>query len=188
MVVALVITCEVAFWVLLCAGLAVRYLLGWRRTGLALLLGEPVLELVLLAATAVDLHGGARPSWEHGLAAVYLGFTVAYGRSTVRWLDGHAAHRLAGSPRPPKPPRHGRARARYEGWVWLRTLLASAVACALLQLAAWYVGGGSTAAAPLRSWQWVCLRVAGVHGVIALSYLLWPKKPPAGSPVGREPR
>ncbi|MFE9427874.1 hypothetical protein ACFYNO_33520 [Kitasatospora sp. NPDC006697] len=184
MLIGLVVACEAAFWVLLAAGLAVRYLLGMRRTSVALLLGEPVLELVLLAVTAVDLQRGARPSWEHGLAAVYLGYTVAYGRSTLRWLDGHAAHRLAGAPPPPRPPRYGMARARHEGRLWLRSLLGGAVACGLLQLAAWYVGSGSPAAEPLHGWQLTALRAVGIHGVIALTYLLWPKKAPAGAGSG----
>ncbi|MDC2960904.1 hypothetical protein PO587_41410 [Streptomyces gilvifuscus] len=176
MVVTLIIVCEVGFWVLLALGLAVRYLLGWRRTGVALLLCEPVLELVLFAVTAIDLRNGAEPGWEHGLAALYIGYTVAYGHYTIRWLDGHAAHRLSGGPRPPKPPRYGLARARHEGGLWLRTLLAAAVACALLQGAIWYVGDGDTSS--LRSFQLVALRALGIHGVVALTYLIWPKKAP----------
>ncbi|MFE0463915.1 hypothetical protein ACFW1A_32135 [Kitasatospora sp. NPDC058965] len=181
MVVTLIIACEVAFWVLLVVGLAVRYLAGLRRTGVAILLCEPLLEVVLLVATALDLRNGARPGWEHGLAALYIGFTVAYGHATVRWLDGHAAHRLAGAPRPPKPPRYGMPRARHEGRLWLRTLLAGAVACGLLQLAVWYVGTGTPAADPLRLWQLSAARVVGIHGVIALTYVLWPKKAPGGA-------
>ncbi|CAM5536276.1 MULTISPECIES: hypothetical protein [Streptomyces] len=183
MIVALVVACEVGFWVLLALGLAARYLLKWRRTSVVLLLCEPVLELVLFAATAVDLRNGAEPGWEHGLAALYIGYTVAYGHYTIRWLDGHAAHRLAGAPRPPRPPRYGMARARHEGALWLRTLLAAAVALALLQAAVWYVGNGDTSS--LRSFQWVALRAAGVHGLIALTYLLWPKRP-KGEPEHRE--
>jgi hypothetical protein len=175
-IVALIIACEVGFWVLLAAGLAVRYLLKRRRTSVVLLLCEPVLELVLFVATAIDLKNGAEPSWEHGLAALYIGYTVAYGHYTIRWLDGHAAHRLAGAPRPPKPPRHGMARARHEGSLWLRTVLAAAVACGLLQGAIWYVGDGDTSS--LRAFQWVALRAAGIHGLVALTYLLWPKKAP----------
>ncbi|MGW2832129.1 hypothetical protein [Streptomyces sp. NPDC001286] len=177
MVVTLIIVCEVGFWVLLALGLAVRYLLGWRRTGVAILLCEPLLELVLFAVTAIDLRNGAEPGWEHGLAALYIGYTVAYGHYTIRWLDGHAAHRLSGGQRPPKPPRYGLARARHEGGLWLRTLLAAAVACALLQGAIWYVGDGDTSS--LRSFQLVALRALGIHGVVALTYLIWPKRAPA---------
>lgn len=181
MVVALIIACEVGFWVLLALGLGARYLLGRRRTSVFLLLCEPVLELVLFAVTAFDLKNGAEPGWEHGLAALYIGYTVAYGHYTIRWLDGHAAHRLAGGPPPPKPPRYGMPRARHEGRLWLRTLLGAAVACALLQGAVWYVGDGGDVSS-LRAFQWTALRVAGIHGLIALAYLIWPKKPPAGTP------
>ncbi|MET7595525.1 MULTISPECIES: hypothetical protein [unclassified Streptomyces] len=186
MVVGLIIACEAGFWVLLAAGLTARYLLGLRRTGLALLLCEPLLELVLFAVTAVDLRRGAEPGWEHGLAALYLGFTVAYGHRTVRWLDAHAAHRLAGGPPPPKPPRYGLARARHEGGLWLRTLVAAAVACALLQGAVAYVG--QEGAEPLRAWQAVALRAAGIHGLIALTYLVWPKRRPASALPARDPQ
>ncbi|TDT38388.1 hypothetical protein EV562_105406 [Streptomyces sp. BK208] len=190
MVVALIIACEVGFWVLLALGLGARYLLNWRRTGVFLLLCEPVLELVLFAVTAYDLKNGAEPGWEHGLAALYIGCTVAYGHRTIRWLDGHAAHRLAGGPPPVRPPRHGMPRARHEGALWLRTLLGAAVACALLQGAVWYVGGDGDVSS-LRSFQWTALRVTGIHGLIALTYPLWPKRAPAGGPqpvAGRRER
>ncbi|WP_282702453.1 hypothetical protein [Streptomyces sp. CC219B] len=178
MIVGLIIACEVGFWVLLALGLAVRYLLKWRRTSAALLLCEPVLELVLFVATAIDLKNGAEPGWEHGLAALYIGYTVAYGHYTIRWLDGHAAHRLAGAPKPAGPPRYGMPRARHEGRLWLRTVLAAAVACALLQGAVWYVGDDGDISS-LRSFQGAALRAAGIHGLVALAYLILPKKEPA---------
>nr|WP_203606479.1 hypothetical protein [Streptomyces sp. SID11385] len=158
-------------------GLALRYGARMPRTGLAVLLVEPVLELVLLVVTALDLRRGATPAWSHGLAALYIGFTVAYGHSTLQWLDGHARHRLAGGPRPPKPPRHGRPRTVHEVRLWLRTLLAAALACGLLQLAILFLGDPD-ASAPLRSWQLVALRALGVHGLIAFSFVLWPPRAP----------
>ncbi|WP_217239341.1 hypothetical protein [Streptomyces sp. AC555_RSS877] len=180
MIVALIIACEVGFWVLLALGLAARYLLRRRRTSVVLLLCEPVLELVLFVVTAIDLRNGAEPGWEHGLAALYIGYTVAYGHYTIRWLDGHAAHRLGGAPKPVGPPRYGMARARHEGRLWLRTLLAAAVACALLQGAVWYVGDSGDISS-LRAFQQVALRAVGIHGLVALAYLIWPKKAPAGT-------
>ncbi|MGX1914363.1 hypothetical protein ACWIID_36925 [Streptomyces phaeochromogenes] len=179
MIVALIIACEVGFWVLLAAGLAVRYLLKMRCTSVVLLLCEPILEVVLFVVTAIDLKRGAEPSWEHGLAALYIGFTVAYGHYTIRWLDGHASHRIAGGPHPPKPPRYGMARARHEGRIWARTVVAAAVACALLQGAVLYVGDAGDVSS-LRSFQGAALRAAGIHGLIALTYLIWPRKGPAG--------
>ncbi|MEV4332376.1 hypothetical protein AB0K02_17865 [Streptomyces sp. NPDC049597] len=177
MIVTLIVVCEVGFWVLLAAGLATRYLLRMPRTGAALLLCEPLLEVVLLVATAVDLENGAEPSWKHGLAALYIGYTVGHGHRTVTWLDGHAAHRFGGAPPPAKPPRYGMARAKHEGRVWLGTLIAAAVTTVLLRVAIWYVGDASRTGS-LESWTTVAWQAAGIHGLIALSYAVWPKKAP----------
>lgn len=177
MIVTLIIACEVGFWVLLTGGLALRYLAKMPRTGAAVLLCEPLLELVLLVATAVDLRGGAEPDWKHGLAALYLGFTVAYGHYTVRRLDGHAAYRLAGGPKPAGAG-YGGARAVHEWKLVGRTLLAAAVAIGLLQAAIWYVGASGDTA-PLRGWQLTSLRVVAIHALIAVTYTVWPKRAPA---------
>ena len=114
MIVALIIACEVGFWVLLVAGLALRYLAKMPRTGAAVLLMEPLLELILLIVTAIDLKNGAAADWKHGLAAVYIGFTVAYGHYTIKWVDGHFAHRFAGGPPPVNALRPGPRQARGE--------------------------------------------------------------------------
>ncbi|MFF7857784.1 hypothetical protein [Streptomyces sp. NPDC007904] len=181
MIVALIAACEIGFWVLLAAGLACRYVLRMPRTGLVLLLCEPLLEVVLLVATALDLKNGAEPNWTHGLAALYIGYTVGHGHRTVKWLDGHAAHRLGGAPKPLGPPRYGMARARHEAKVWLGTLVAAAVATALLQLAIWYVDDPSRTTS-LEDWRFTAWRAAGIHGLVALAYWIWPKKAPVGEP------
>ncbi|MEE1757166.1 hypothetical protein [Streptomyces sp. SP18CS02] len=177
MIVALIVICEVGFWVLLAAGLATRYLWGRPRAGAALLLCEPLLELVLLVATVLDLKNGAAPSWTHGLAALYIGYTAGHGHRTVTWLDGHAAHRFGGAPPPAKPPRYGMARARHEGRIWLGTLTGAAVATGLLMAAIRYVGDASRTG-PLEDWMHGAWRAAAIHGVIALTYAVWPKKAP----------
>ncbi|MFF0204745.1 hypothetical protein [Streptomyces sp. NPDC005017] len=175
MIVGLIVACEVAFWVLLAGGLTLRYVLRMPRLGLALLLCEPLLEILLLAVTAVDLKNGAEPDWKHGLAAVYIGFTVGLGHATVKWADARFAHRFADGPPPPRPPRYGTARAVHEWRVAGRWTLAAVVALALLQAAAWYVGGdGDTSS--LRSWQQRMLWVIGINLVIATSYTLFPKR------------
>ncbi|WP_255951981.1 hypothetical protein [Streptomyces odontomachi] len=179
MVVTLVVVCEVAFWVLLAVGMFLRYVARMPRAGIAVLLAEPLLEVVLLVATAVDLKNGATPDFRHGLAALYIGFTLGYGHATISWVDSRVNHRIAGGPPPAGPPRYGMARARHEGRLWLRTVLAACVACALLQLAVWYVGAAGDVTS-LRLWQWTAVRIAAIHGVIALTYLVWPKKRPAG--------
>ncbi|MFI9050176.1 hypothetical protein [Streptomyces sp. NPDC053427] len=186
MVVTLIIVCEVGFWVLLAVGLALRYLARMPRTGAAVLLMEPLLELVLLIVTAIDLKNGAAADWKHGLAAVYIGYTVAYGHYTITWVDGHFSHRFAGGPPPVKPPRYGLARARHEGRLWLRTLLMVAVAAALLQIAIWYVGDDGDSAS-LRDWQFTSLRILALHGLVAATYLIRQKKDPGGATAAEAP-
>ncbi|WP_284581684.1 hypothetical protein [Streptomyces sp. 2P-4] len=181
MLVALIVACEVGFWVLLAAGLALRYFARMPRLGAAVLLCEPLLELVLLVVSTLDLRNGGEPSWKHGLAALYIGYTVGFGHYTVKWLDRHAAHRFAGGPKPPGP-KYGRERARHEAKLWLRTVAAGAVALALLEAAILYVGdAGDTSG--LRGWQFGALRAVAIHGIVAATYWIWPRKAPAaGTP------
>ncbi|MEW1672386.1 hypothetical protein ACFU90_17535 [Streptomyces noursei] len=183
MVVTLIIACEVGFWVLLVVGLALRYLARMPRTGAAVLLLEPLLELALLIVTAIDLKNGAAADWKHGLAAVYIGYTVAYGHTTLTWADRLVAHRFAGGPPPVK--RYGMDRFRHEARLWLRTVLMAAVAAALLQCAVWYVGGDGDVTS-LREWQGMTVRLVVIHGVIALTYLIWQKKAPEDRAVPQE--
>ncbi|MGI5402973.1 hypothetical protein ACQEVG_26685 [Streptomyces sp. CA-135486] len=187
MIVTLIVICEVGFWVLLAGGLALRYAARLPRLGAGVLLVEPLLEVVLLVVTAIDLKNGAEPDWKHGLAALYIGYTIAFGHYTIKWIDGHVAHRFADGPPPLKPPRYGTARAKHEGKLWLRTVLGAGIAIGLLQLAIWYVGDASRTGS-LSSWQFTALRTAGIHGVIALTYTIWPKKgPKAAKETEREP-
>ncbi|MFG3405771.1 hypothetical protein [Streptomyces sp. NPDC048142] len=189
MIAILVVACEAAFWVLLAAGLALRYVARKPRLGAAVLLCEPLLEVLLLVVTAIDLRNGAEPDWKHGLAAVYIGFTVGLGHHTVRWVDARVAHRWFGGPPPVKPPKYGMARAVHEWRAAARWILAAVVALGLLQAAVWYVGSGGETGS-LRMWQQKMGWVIGINLIIAGSYTLFPKQAPKGNEdaaVEREP-
>ncbi|SOD59408.1 hypothetical protein SAMN06297387_101607 [Streptomyces zhaozhouensis] len=179
MMVGLILAAEVAFWLVLAAGLGARYLLRMRRLGGALLLGVPLIDVLLLTATAIDLRGGGEMSTGHSLAVLYLGFTVGWGHYLVRWADGHAAHRVGGAPKPAKPPRYGAARARHEWRLWRLTLVSVLIAVAVAQLLRWYISGPETDEG-MAAVQWSALRVLGIHAVIALSYTLWPRRAKGG--------
>ncbi|MEW2067137.1 hypothetical protein [Streptomyces sp. NPDC007346] len=189
MIVTLIVLCEVGFWVLLAAGLALRYLARKPRLGAGVLLCEPLLEVVLLVVTAIDLKNGAEPDWKHGLAAVYIGFTVGLGHSTIKWVDARVAHRWFGGPPPVKPPRYGMARAAHEWRLAARWALAGVTALALLQAAAWYVGGDGDISS-LRMWQQKMVWVIGINVAIAAYYTVFAKQAPEGHAeraVEREP-
>ncbi|MFC9030255.1 hypothetical protein [Streptomyces arboris] len=187
MIALLVVACEVAFWVLLAAGLALRYVARKPRLGAAVLLCEPLLEVVLLVVTVIDLRNGAEPDWKHGLAAVYIGFTVGLGHHTIKKVDAWVAHRWFGGPPPVKPPKYGMARAAHEWRTAARWILAAVVALGLLQAAVWYVGPGG-AVSSLQGWQQKMLLVIGINVIIAGGYTLFPKQAPKDADaVGREP-
>ena len=128
----LIIGCEIGFWVLLALGLAARYLLHRKRLGLALLACVPLPDVVLLAAAGTDLARGGAADTVHGLAAFYLGFSVAFGHSLIRWADVRFAHRFAGGPAPVKPVKGS---AAYRRGLWIeygRVLIAVTIAVAVL--------------------------------------------------------
>jgi hypothetical protein len=169
-VAALVVACEVAFWVFLAAAVVARYVLRLRRTSTVLLLCEPLLEVVLLVATVGDLLRGSEATWTHGLAALYLGFTVAFGKRTVHAVDAWVAHRFFGGPAPVKPPRHGPERVRYEWALWSRVLLAWVVACAVLGVLLLVAQGAGDAAAQQQE---VLLGWGGRATVVLVAWLVF---------------
>jgi hypothetical protein len=168
---AAIIACEAGFWVLLTAGLAARYLLKKRLLSTALLLSVPLIDLVLLAITVLDLRRGATPGPAHGLAAVYLGVSVAFGSQMIGWADQRFAHRFAGGPAPARPPRTGHAHAAHERRQWLRHLLAYAIAGALIAAMA-ALTGARTLWAPMAPWTIALI----VDFIVSFSYSLSPRR------------
>ncbi len=142
---------EIGFWVAIVAGLVARYLLKLKRTSVLLLLLTPVIDLVVLVATVIDLRNGATANFVHGLAAVYLGFSVVFGHSMIKWADARFAHRFAGGPPPPPKPT-GRAKLRAEWRDWFKCVLACGLAAGVLLLLIFMVGD-TEQVAPL--WDWL---------------------------------
>lgn len=106
LILAIIIACEIGFWVFVVLGLLARYVLRWRRTGAVLLAMTPVVDLVLLTAVIINLQGGGTATFFHGLAALYLGVSIVYGHKMIKWADARFAHRFACGPAPVK--RYGR--------------------------------------------------------------------------------
>ena len=176
MLVGLIVVCEVLFWVVLLSGLVARYLLRRPGLGAVMLVAAPFVDLILLTASALDLRGGGTATLAHGLAAVYIGVSVGFGHSMVRWADARFAHRYAGGPAPEPKPRHGRAHAAYERRAWLRHVAAWATGCALIEAAVVLVGDPDRTEA-LAGIAGVWTIVLVVDGIISLSYTLSPRKP-----------
>lgn len=162
MLIGAIVVCEVAFWVLLVGGLFARYLLRRPRLGLALVLASPAVDLGLLALTAVDLHRGAVATQVHALAAVYLGFSVAFGPNIVEWADRRFAYHFSGGPPPVKQARRGPARVAHEWREFRKAALAWVVSGALLAVLAVLTGDVQRATALL-----------GYIAVMSLVLIIW---------------
>ena len=147
----LIVGCETSFWVVLFLGLTARYRLHRKRLSNALLLSLPAIDLVLLGVTTLDLESGTPATFAHGLAAAYVGFTVAFGSIAVAWADRRFAHWFAGAAAPPKAPTRGWPALRYEMLLWTRCLVAVAITLALLASLIAIVNNESATVA-LREW------------------------------------
>jgi hypothetical protein len=149
---ALILACEVGFWLVLLAALVIRYLRRNERLSRALLVCLPLIDLLLLAFTAMDLRAGTAATFAHGLAAAYVGFTIAFGSVAVSWADAHFAHRFAGGPQPRQAPTRGWALVRYDLILWARCIVACIITVVLIEALVQFVGAGE-AAEPLLDWH-----------------------------------
>jgi hypothetical protein len=138
MLVWFIIACEIGFWIILALGLFVRFVLKLDTLSKFILLCVPLLDIALLVATMVDLNSGKPAEFSHGLAAVYLAFTVVYGHSIIQWADSYVSYKFFSGSNP-KINAYGWAYAKYEWLQWLKALLACVIAATLLSIAIFYI-------------------------------------------------
>ncbi|OPA77564.1 hypothetical protein BVG16_14040 [Paenibacillus selenitireducens] len=175
MITAFIIGCEIGFWLFVLAGLFSRYILRMKKLGAWLLFCTPVVDLALLIATIIDLRSGKEATFIHGLAAIYIGVSIAFGHRMIQWADQRFAYLFAKGPEPTKKPKYGAEHARYERIGWLHHFLAWVVGCVLLLGVIWMVqDAGKTEALVkvIRVWS----LVLGIDFLISFSYTLFPRK------------
>ena len=129
---------------------------------------------MLLALVAVDLLGGGTASWQHGLAAIYIGISVAYGTRMVAWADVRFAHRFAGGPAPERL-----TGTRYTVTCWrdvLLTGLAVVIAATILGAIILLVNDPERTAG-LSGYFGILGIIVAIDVIWALSYAIWPKRP-----------
>lgn len=150
-----ILICEISFWVAIALGLTTRYALSMPRVGLALLYSTPLIDITLLTLTIIHLRSGAEPHLTHGIAALYIGFSVAFGHQVIEWAD--RTYRRQIRKEQVAEPRHGSAlRRELEGFG--RALVGAAVAAGVLELAIFFASNPATTET-LRQWHRVLLTV-----------------------------
>ncbi|PAF34975.1 hypothetical protein CHH69_13025 [Terribacillus saccharophilus] len=173
-IIVLIILCEVGFWVFIAAGLIARYVFKLPKVGIILLGATPLIDLTLLAATGFDLARGATATNAHAIAAIYIGVSLAYGKSMIRWADQRFAYYITKQGEKPKKF-YGKEHARKEAKSWLQHLLAYIIGAGLLLAVTYWINDPVRTEAltsVLRIWS----IILGIDFIISFSYILFPKK------------
>ncbi|WP_312086488.1 hypothetical protein, partial [Exiguobacterium sp.] len=159
------------FWVFIVAGLIVRY--GFRREklGFRLMAMSPVIDIVLLVLTVFDLSRGSTATLAHGLAAIYIGVSLAFGKQMIAWADG--VYRRVILREQVAKERISRARRERNGFY--RHILAFLIGGALLGAMILWLGNTEQTESLLRTLQlWGLVLV--IDGVISMSYTVFPAR------------
>ncbi|PLR91972.1 2TM domain-containing protein [Bacillus sp. T33-2] len=176
----LIVACEVGFWILILIGLFTRYFLKQKKLGAFFLWSTPVVDLVLIAATVIDLKNGQHASFFHGLAAYYIGMTVAFGHSMIRWADERFAYKFSNGPIPQPKIKHGTEHASNERKGWYRHLLGWTIGNALLMAIIMFVGDAGRTEELLKVMK-LWLFVLAIDFIISFSYTIFPKQKKVGN-------
>ena len=168
-----IIACEIGFWVVILLGLITRYIVKRERLGLFFLALTPAIDLVLLAVTATDLYNGATATTVHAISAIYLGASIAFGKSMIQWADEKFLYYI--QKKGTKPVRKtGMKYARHSMKGTLQHLLAYIIGGGLLFALIYFIDDPSRSEvlwSTLKFWG----LILGIDFVISISYYIWPR-------------
>ena len=168
-----IIACEIGFWVVILAGLITRYVFNKKRLGLFFLALTPVIDLLLLVVTATDLYNGAVATQVHAIAAIYLGVSIAFGKSMIRWSDERFLYYIKKQGTKPEK-KTGYAHARHSVKGALQHVLALIIGGGFLFVMIYLIGDTNKTEAlsqMLKLWA----LIVGLDMVVSLSYFIWPR-------------
>ena len=157
--IAWIILAEIAFWIVISAGLVSRYIWNRKRLSIVLLALTPVIDLALLILTAIDLRNGQAASVVHGIAAIYIGVSVAYGKTMIAWAD-EKFHEWILKQSKEKVRLSGKAKGIHELKMWIRHVVAYGIGSALLYSMIQYIGESGN--------MDVFWKMIGIWGIVVL--------------------
>nr|WP_156644767.1 hypothetical protein [Lentibacillus sp. JNUCC-1] len=170
----MIVISEVGFWVLILAGLLTRYIFKLNRLGLFLLALTPVIDAILLIATSVDLYRGATATQVHGVAAIYIGVSVAFGKSMFAWADERFQYYvMKQGPKPVK--RYGMDYAKHYFKSWGQHVLAYLIGAGIL-FGLIYLINDPSRTEVLSGFLKIWTLVLGIDFIFAVSHFIWPTK------------
>ncbi|WP_339162429.1 hypothetical protein [Siminovitchia sp. FSL W7-1587] len=169
-----IILAEVSFWVVILLGLVFRYVFNRKKMGFFFLALTPVIDLFLLIVTAFDLLNGGTATRAHAIAAIYLGVSVAFGKSMIRWADERFLYYV--KKQGEKPERKtGFAYARHSLKGSFQHLFAYVIGTGFLISLIYLVDDPARTSvffSTLKVWAAILL----IDFVISISYFIWPRE------------
>ncbi len=170
----MIIAAEIGFWVVIILGFITRYLLKKEKLGFFFLALTPVIDLILLLTTSIDLYHGATATQAHGLAAIYIGISLAFGKSMIRWADERFRYYIM--KQGPKPlKRYGMDYAKHYLKSWGQHVLAYVIGSAFLLGLIFFIQDPARTEVLDGFWKLWSL-ILGIDFLIALSNFIWPKR------------
>jgi hypothetical protein len=170
----MIIVCEIAFWVVIILGLVARYVLKLNKLGLILLFLTPIIDLCLLIITGVDLYRGAIATTAHAIAAVYIGISIAFGKSMIQWADERFRYYVTKQGQKPFK-RHGIEHAIHYLKGWFKHVLAYLIGAGML-VGLIYSINDPTRTEALYNVLKVWTVALGIDLIITATYFIWPKR------------
>ncbi|MFD2212577.1 hypothetical protein [Metabacillus endolithicus] len=171
----IIIACEVSFWIVILLGLTARYLLQFQKLGFILLASTPIIDLLLIIITSIDLYRGASATLAHGIAAVYIGVSLAYGKSMINWMDEKFQFYIMKKSSAKPVKRYGIPFARHYGKGFIKHVVAFIIGVAILEMMIIFIQDPQRTEA-LNTMVKVWLIVLAIDLYITSSYFIWPKK------------
>jgi len=170
----IIVACEIGFWIVIVLGLFTRYVLKKNKLGLFFLALTPVVDLILLIITGLDLYYGATATMAHAIAAVYIGVSIGFGKSMIKWADERFRYYVTKEgPKPIKLFEMEHAIHYLKGWG--KHVLSYLIGAGLLVGVILLINDVSRTEAlfeVLRTWTFVL----GIDLIITISYFIWPRK------------
>lgn len=167
-----IIAAEIGFWIVIILGLTLRYIFNFKKTGTFFLFLTPVIDLFLLIITTIDLLKGGDVTKYHAIAAIYLGVSIAFGKSMIRWADERFLYYIKKEgTKPEKKTGYAYARNSLKGS--FQHLFAYIIGAGFLLILIYLVNDADRSSIlfdTLKVWS----IVLGIDFIISISYFIWP--------------
>lgn len=174
MITLLIILAEISFWIFIVAGLFARYV--WKREKLSwyFFAMVPIIDLMLLLLTYFDLRAGAIATSAHGIAVIYIGCSIAFGKQMIEWADVRFQYYVLKTGFLPKK-KVGMERRKQEIKGWLKHVYAYVIGNAFLWIMIFSLGLDEQTIALFHTSKFWTFILA-IDLLVSLSYIIAPPK------------